>query len=414
MYNLQRQIMSKLIYLKSENVYVPINSEAMREELEPGIYRIKLEEGKQNTLTPLDMPTVPEVIYGNIQNDISIVMSGYEHRKKAGKSTGVMLTGSFGVGKTLFCALIVHKCVEKGTHCYVLDEAIKAATLGPLLQLLPPGLIWIDEFDKVCPRADHQNEFLTILDGIYSTPSLFLFTSNTNLPAAEGLTNRPSRIFYRFDYITLEESVIDIYVKEKLKPELYNTLAQTIKDALSPMPVVTMDMLSCLVEEVNRTGLSGRVCINYMNINPKYFKRNWDGDNPVYLPRIYKLPEGKLCEIEENCANREIELGVNIRVNLLWLDPDTGDAKSFCEDITKNDFIEAQDKMLIYKLDGVYVVGLYPKPAGKLGIDFKEPTLTLEKGDVKTFYRHELTKEVTSVRDRQGPNARPMRPFTAF
>lgn len=66
-----------------------------------------------------------------------------------------------------------------------------------------------------------QEKILTLFDGVYPSKKLFMLTSNNQGRVNEYLKNRPGRIYYRFDFSTLESDFVKEYCEDNLLNKSY-------------------------------------------------------------------------------------------------------------------------------------------------------------------------------------------------
>jgi hypothetical protein len=125
-----------------------------------------------------------------------------------------------------------------------------------------PVVVIFDEFEKVYSGDGKQESLLTLLDGVYPSKKLFIFTCNDKWRLDTNMQNRPGRIFYMLDYRGLNEKFILEYCEDNLK----------IKEHI-PMVCATarvfrafnFDMLKALVEEMNRYGETPAQALKFLN-----------------------------------------------------------------------------------------------------------------------------------------------------
>ena len=135
-----------------------------------------------------------------------------------------------------------------------------------------PGecIVFFDEFEKVYDKDD-QNGLLTLLDGNYQRKRLFLLTSNT-ADVSYWLKNRPGRIFYKKIYDRLDQSIIDEFASDRLVNK--DNLPGLIK-VLKIMDSPTLDIITCLTEEMNRFNETASESAKHLNIEVEGSKHDY-------------------------------------------------------------------------------------------------------------------------------------------
>ena len=92
--------------------YTRVPAGIIEEKLKPAIYMLNYNEmGGFYFLTNVLDFTVPSELYGTIKADVDRIFATYNSREA---SSGIMLSGVMGSGKTLMAKLISHKALEYG------------------------------------------------------------------------------------------------------------------------------------------------------------------------------------------------------------------------------------------------------------------------------------------------------------
>jgi len=98
-----------------------------------------------------------------------------------------------------------------------------------------------------------------------------MITSNTDRDISEFMQNRPGRIFYNFEFDTLEQAFIEEFLEDRLddKSQIPDILKYT-----SVFSFFNFDMLNAAVEEMNRYKETLAEVLKVLNIRPE--NRNTD------------------------------------------------------------------------------------------------------------------------------------------
>lgn len=165
-------------------------------------------------------------------------------------STGVLLSGVQGTGKTELARLISTMLREKhNTSTILINDGFRGPEFIQFItEIAEDCLIIIDEFEKNFSQKD-QSQLLTLLSGVSTTKKLFILTANDRGDVSKYFTSRPGRIFYHFKMMGLSPEDIRWYVGEHL--EIKEHAADLIEWAESKV-VFTFDMIQAVVEEMNR------------------------------------------------------------------------------------------------------------------------------------------------------------------
>lgn len=261
-------------YYKRDEGYFPVSEstyEAMLDKLPPGNYVIKQSmSGLYFSKYDKDF-SITGKVYGNAIDRAVRIISTFLDR--AG-STGILLSGEKGSGKTMLGKLICQMLAQHhGVPTIFITEPWNGdAFLDLIGSIKQPAVIFIDEVEKVydgkqseAHGSHSQVNLLTLLDGIFTTQKLYIMTCNDKYKIDEHLINRPGRIYYAFDYSGLEEEFIREYCEDNLDKQVYT---EDVVRVASFFKHFNFDMLKAIVEEVNRYDEKPQESLDYLNINP--------------------------------------------------------------------------------------------------------------------------------------------------
>jgi hypothetical protein len=241
-------------------------------------------------------------LYGTTTKDATRIINTYLSRPA---STGVLLTGEKGSGKTLLAKTLSIECAKLDIPTIVINEAWEGDAFNKLVQdISQECVILFDEFEKVYDEEE-QESILTLLDGVYPSKKLFVLTCNDKWRIDSHMRNRPGRIFYSLDFVGLESAFIAEYCEDNLndKSEIPNVIRVG-----AMFTQFNFDMLKALVEEMNRYNEPAKLALRMLNAKPEFsadseFKisvsengrpmpeswltnsRTWDG-NPLSMERL--------------------------------------------------------------------------------------------------------------------------------
>lgn len=205
-------------------------------------------------------------IYGEHMKKVQKVLRTFG---KFDRNLGVILSGSKGIGKSMFAKLLSMEAVKKGIPLIVVDQYIPG--IASYIEMIDQNvMVLFDEFDKtfgdVKPsegEIDPQAALLGLFDGLSPGKKLFVITCNDIRKLNEFIVNRPGRFHYhfRFDYPSADE--IRTYLRDKLGKAYYQEIEPIV--AFSRKVDLNYDCLRAIAFEVN-SGESFHSAIEDLNI----------------------------------------------------------------------------------------------------------------------------------------------------
>lgn len=250
-------------YFKSNNIINVEPSDALEvlDHLPAAAYIVKKNDMTNKLyLQTTDVFEMPRKIYGDTNERVARIYTTFQQRTK---STGVLLSGDKGSGKTLLAKVLANTFVETGSPVIIVNEPWCGQAFNELIgHIKQPAMVLFDEFDKVYDK-DEQKELLTLLDGTVETKKLFVLTTNAG-HVDEHLINRPGRIYYKFNYRGIDEQFVRDYAEDNLRDHSQIDMLVTITNSFVAF---TFDMLQTIIEEMNRYDESAEDAIRNLNID---------------------------------------------------------------------------------------------------------------------------------------------------
>lgn len=237
----------------------------LHEELPAGNYTVKFDKmSGAFYLESIDSFEIRGKVYGDSRRTADRILNTFDDRTA---STGVMLTGEKGSGKTLLAKMLSLEGAKKGIPTIVINQPWCGEDFNGFLQMIEqPTIILFDEFEKVYDRED-QEKMLTLLDGVYPSKKLFVLTCNDKWRVNEHMRNRPGRIYYMMDYKGLDQDFIIEYCVDNLDNQDHIPAVCRIATLFDQF---NFDMLKSMVEEMNRYDETPQQVMKMLNTRPEF------------------------------------------------------------------------------------------------------------------------------------------------
>ena len=255
-------------FVRSGNRYsvASKNSFVYETSVPTGTYVVKYDaNNKQYYLEIIEDFSIGHKLYGDTIKNADRVINTFKQRPA---STGVMLSGEKGSGKTLLAKAISIFGRDSNIPTFIVNEPHCGDTFNTFLQTIEQECVVIfDEFEKVYSDKKDQEAILTLLDGVYPSKKLFILTVNDKYKVDINMKNRPGRIYYMLDFEGLDLDFIKEYCEDNL---LYKDKIDSICKFSQVFDSFNFDMLKAMVEEINRYNENVNDVMRFLNTKPEF------------------------------------------------------------------------------------------------------------------------------------------------
>lgn len=243
------------------------DDEQVTDKLAPAVYSVDKSLFGFYLNVVSDKFQVPDKIYGNTIARAKKIIKSYDDRDV---STGVLLTGDKGSGKTLLTSILGNMMIDRGVPVVMIEKPFAGTDFNELLSNLGEAMLMFDEFgktyDKNKPRdenAESQNSLLSVFDGARSRKRLILLTENEAHSVNSYMINRPGRVYYHFKYNKVSEDVIREYCSaHNIEEDIIQSILLRVESSYE----FSFDALKAVVEEYLRFGEDIKEIFSNLNI----------------------------------------------------------------------------------------------------------------------------------------------------
>lgn len=201
-------------------------------------------------------------MYGSHDKMAERIIRTYLSREK---TTGVLLSGDKGSGKSLLARLVSVKGYKLGIPTIVVNHAFTGDAFAKLLASVEqPAIVLMDEFEKVYSREE-QEAVLTLLDGMSSSNKLFILTVNDKYRVDNHMRNRPGRLFYSLEFSGVDSEFVREYCNDNLDNKDH---VDAVVNVSALFESFNFDILKALVEEMNRYEEDPHTALEWLNAKP--------------------------------------------------------------------------------------------------------------------------------------------------
>lgn len=343
------------------------DDQQVTDKLVPAVYSIDQDLSGFYLTFVTDRFTIPEKIYGSTKSRAQKILDTYDDRHS---STGVLLTGDKGSGKTLLTSILGNHMLERGLPVIMIEKPFSGTAFNDLLNNIGESMLMFDEFGKVFNSKkddddnENQNSLLSVFDGARSIKRLILLTENDTFKVNSYMLNRPGRVFYHFKYDKLGEDIVREYCDIQKVPE---DVIQAILLRVESSYEFSFDALKAVVEEYLR--FKEDITEVFKNLNIEEGKVRED---KMKVARIINMEDGKTLEhVTEEVSYPISSYGDRIYYKTGHKHEDGRDITNSVE-IEPEDLVERTASRHIYNIEDKKLVVILDKMPAREAMGFSK------------------------------------------
>lgn len=252
------------------------------DKLKPTVYSICFDKMMGYSLKERDGFNDVEPMYGNKKPKIDKIIDSF---KGVDRNLGVILSGSKGMGKTLFARKLCDKLMSLG-YPVVLVSEYTPNFVKFINSIEQEVVVFFDEFEKVFTNHESkygyefQDELLPLFDGTAIGKKLFLLTVNDTNRLSKFFLGRPGRFHYHIKFSHLSREDMKEYFMEEVKVEYRENIDSVLN--LTDRINANYDSLRAIAFELNM-GENIKDILDDLNIEP-----NFDNMSTIsFVPKVY-------------------------------------------------------------------------------------------------------------------------------
>lgn len=245
------------------------SEDMIQDSLPVGIYRLRHSPMGGFVLTMFEERfPVPEVTFGGVTAKAERVVN---HYKNSDKSTGVLLSGDKGSGKTMTSNVLCNMALDLGKPVILIEDRFTGSDFNSFIDSLGEVVLFFDEFaktysvegDEFDGEHDPQDKLLSLFDGTGKSKRLIILTENKEYNVNEFLIDRPGRVRYHYRHGKLDSDTIEEVCNHRGVPE---DVQKELIFASFKSQSFSFDILGAIIDEYESMGTTLKDAMDGLNV----------------------------------------------------------------------------------------------------------------------------------------------------
>ena len=241
------------------------------DQLPKGTYKVMFNPQQGFSLTKVyNLENREEKYYGTHNSRIEKAIETYE---ELDRSMGILLSGSKGMGKSVFAAELSEALNQTYSIPTIVVDTPYPGIGSFINSIEQEVMVLFDEFEKNFHsstsensrggKGESQESLLGLFDGSNYGKKLFVLAANDIDSISQYYLNRPGRFHYNFSFTSPSREDIKEYLEDNLEPQYTNIIPEIVEK--TNIKSLSFDTLRALAFELNR-GYSYEESIRDLNI----------------------------------------------------------------------------------------------------------------------------------------------------
>lgn len=190
-----------------------VNHEGVIKEVPPAVYSISVTDTGDIILTTLtNRYNLPKTIMGETLKHRDLILNA--HFENTDESTGVIMTGLAGSGKSMLAECLCNEMMEVcNMPVFLIDKKLNNNIIKDVMRIAKYSVVYFDELGKYYDHVD-QGKLLTVFSDSEFKNNLYIVCDNEQSSLHRFFFDRPGRFLFHLDFKGLSKELVDEYLNK--------------------------------------------------------------------------------------------------------------------------------------------------------------------------------------------------------